>query len=136
MDRKFNIFSFFSGAGFLDLGFELSGGFSVVYVNEYHKPFNDVYRYAREKMHIQPPKYGHHVEDINQILESDELNILKSQIEESKRETITGIVGGPPCPDFSVAGKNRGKEGENGKLSDSYVSLICESKPDFFYSKM
>lgn len=132
MDKKFNIFSFFSGAGFLDLGFELSGGFNVVYVNEYYKPFNDVYKYAREKMHIQPPKYGHHVEDINHILESDELKVLKSQIEESKRKTVTGMIGGPPCPDFSVAGKNRGKEGENGKLSDSYVSLICESKPDFF----
>ena len=38
----------------------------------------------------------------------------------------------PPCPDFSVGGKNRGKEGENGILSATYVELICQQRPDFF----
>lgn len=129
---KINIFSFFSGAGFLDLGFELSGHFNVVYVNEYHKAFNDVYRYARQNMGIDVPKYGHHVEDITALFGSDELKELKRQVKESKTEAMTGIIGGPPCPDFSVAGKNKGKEGENGKLSGTYISLICETKPDFF----
>lgn len=132
MEPKMNIFSFFSGAGFLDLGFELSGHFNVVYVNEFHKAFNDVYRYARKKMGIDEPIYGHHVEDITKIIDSEELDILKKQVMESKDKFLTGIIGGPPCPDFSVAGKNRGKEGENGKLSGTYVSLICETLPDFF----
>lgn len=130
--KQMNIFSFFSGAGFLDLGFEMSGHFNVVYVNEYHKPFNDVYRYARSKMGIEPPKYGHHVEDITKVIDSDSFGILKKQIEESKAETLTGIIGGPPCPDFSVAGKNKGSDGENGKLSGTYIRLICETLPDFF----
>jgi DNA (cytosine-5)-methyltransferase 1 len=43
-----------------------------------------------------------------------------------------GFIGGPPCPDFSVAGKNRGEHGENGKLSRIYIELICKQKPDFF----
>ena len=116
----------------MDLGFELSGHYNVVYVNEFHKAFNDVYRYARTKMGIKEPVFGHHVEDITKIIDSDEINKLKAQVSQSKEETITGIIGGPPCPDFSVAGKNRGKEGENGKLSGTYVSLICETLPDFF----
>lgn len=132
MKKKLNIFSFFSGAGFLDLGFEKSGFFNVVYVNEFHKAFNDVYRYARSKMGIEEPIYGHHVEDITKILDSEELQELKSNVEKSKAQTLTGIIGGPPCPDFSVAGKNKGKEGENGKLSGTYVALICETLPDFF----
>ena len=132
MESKMNIFSFFSGAGFLDLGFELSGYFNVVYVNEFHKAFNDVYKYARTKMGIAPPIYGHHVEDITEILKTDKLVKLKKQVSESKSKTLTGIIGGPPCPDFSVAGRNRGKEGENGKLSGTYVTLICETLPDFF----
>lgn len=132
MKDKINIFSFFSGAGFLDLGFELSGAFDIVYVNEFHKAFNDVYRYARSKMGIAEPIYGHHVEDITAIIGSPELNELKSQVSESKAKHLTGIIGGPPCPDFSVAGKNKGKEGENGKLSGTYISLICETLPDFF----
>ena len=130
MKKKLNIFSFFSGAGFLDLGFEKSGFFNVVYVNEFHKAFNDVYRYARSKMGIEEPIYGHHVEDITKILDSEELQELKSNVEKSKAQTLTGIIGGPPCPDFSVAGKNKGKEGENGKLSGTYVALICETLPD------
>lgn len=132
MKKKLNIFSFFSGAGFLDLGFEKSGFFNVVYVNEFHKAFNDVYKYARSKMGIEAPMYGHHVDDITRILDSDELHELKINVEKSKAQTLTGIIGGPPCPDFSVAGKNKGKEGENGKLSGTYIALICETLPDFF----
>ncbi|WP_200850688.1 DNA cytosine methyltransferase, partial [Klebsiella pneumoniae] len=45
---------------------------------------------------------------------------------------LIGFIGGPPCPDFSVAGKNKGRDGENGKLSQSYIDIIVEMKPDFF----
>ena len=46
--------------------------------------------------------------------------------------TIFGIIGGPPCPDFSVGGRNGGSEGEHGKLTQVFVDLICGIKPDFF----
>lgn len=83
-------------------------------------------------MGIPEPLYGHHVEDITTIIGSPELDELKTQVSESKIKHLTGIIGGPPCPDFSVAGKNKGKEGENGNLSGTYISLICETLPDFF----
>lgn len=130
-----NIFSFFSGAGFLDLGFELQGNYNIVFVNEFHKAFNRVYQYARQHMGLPTPKYGHHVEDITEYLDGkhdEKLQRLLGWVEESKLEDITGFIGGPPCPDFSVAGKNRGKEGENGKLSGTYANLICKALPDFF----
>ena len=127
-----NIFSFFSGAGFLDLGFEMTGNYNVVYVNEFHKSFNDVYKYARERMGIANPRFGHHVEDITLLLNEERMNSLIEQIEESKQETLTGVIGGPPCPDFSVAGKNRGREGDNGMLSGIYTQIICQTQPDFF----
>jgi DNA (cytosine-5)-methyltransferase 1 len=59
-----NIFSFFAGAGFLDLGFELEGHYDIVFVNEFHRAFNDVYQYARHNMHLPEPIYGHHIENI------------------------------------------------------------------------
>lgn len=130
-----NIFSFFSGAGFLDLGFELQGNFDVVFVNEFHPAFNYVYQYAREHMGINPPMYGHHVENILHYLDGEHPEMLEELIQlvdESKQNQLTGFIGGPPCPDFSVAGRNRGQEGENGRLSGTYCDLICEAHPDFF----
>ena len=52
-----NIFSFFSGAGFLDLGFELQGHYNIVFVNEFHEAFNRIYRYARQNISIAEPRY-------------------------------------------------------------------------------
>ncbi|MGO2008565.1 MAG: DNA cytosine methyltransferase [Vreelandella alkaliphila] len=43
------IFSFFSGSGFLDLGFE-KAGFDIVFVNELDKSFINAYEYSRRRM--------------------------------------------------------------------------------------
>lgn len=45
---------------------------------------------------------------------------------------LIGFIGGPPCPDFSLAGKNMGEFGKNGKLTSIYVDLIIRRHPDFF----
>ena len=130
-----NIFSFFAGAGFLDLGFELQGNYNIVFVNEFYETFNRVYRYARQNMGLQGPRFGHHIEDITEYVDGkheDRLQKLIEWVEESREEELTGFIGGPPCPDFSVAGKNKGRDGENGKLSGTYAQLICIAQPDFF----
>lgn len=130
-----NLFSFFSGAGFLDLGFELEGHYNIVFVNEFHKAFNDVYQYARKNMGLPTPLYGHHVENIIHYVDGTHPEMIRglmNLVNESKEYALTGFIGGPPCPDFSVAGKNKGKEGDNGKLSQTYVDLICQAQPDFF----
>jgi len=127
------LFSFFSGAGFLDLGFE-SEGFSVVFVNEYLPAFLNAYKYSRRTLKIETPEFGYHDGSINDFVDEPAFNRrLKALVRESRRDgSLVGFIGGPPCPDFSVGGKNRGKHGENGKLSLTYVHLICEQKPDFF----
>lgn len=133
MNDKIGIFSFFAGAGFLDLGFEKTELFETLFANEYHQPFMDIYKGAREKMGIKPPKFGHHINDINDFLLKENLNELKENLDKAKiTYKAVGFIGGPPCPDFSIGGKNRGKEGENGKLSDTYTELICKTNPDFF----
>lgn len=133
MNDKIGIFSFFSGAGFLDLGFEKTGFFETLLVNEYHRPFMDIYKGARKNMGIEPPKFGYHVNDINDFLIEKNLAELRTNVKKYKNDyKAIGFIGGPPCPDFSVAGKNRGKEGENGRLSGTYADLICKANPDFF----
>lgn len=133
MSDKIGIFSFFAGAGFLDLGFEYTKLYDTVFVNEIHQPFMDIYKYARKNMNIPSPKKGYSVSDITTFLQKDNLKELKNMVNESHQNyKLVGFIGGPPCPDFSIAGKNRGKDGENGILSDTYSKLICKIHPDFF----
>ncbi|XJP24079.1 DNA cytosine methyltransferase [Klebsiella pneumoniae] len=122
------IFSFFSGSGFLDLGFENSG-YEVVFVNEYHSPFMAAYKHSRAVMNKPIPRFGYaekSIEAVDHKELKDAIKILR------KEKRLIGFIGGPPCPDFSVAGKNKGRDGENGKLSQSYIDIIVEMKPDFF----
>lgn len=129
--QKLKIFSFFAGSGFLDLGFE-SAGFPVVFVNEYCPSFMAAYRYARDNMEIRPPEYGCHNVDVNEFLQQRRRELEAFLVEARRDGSLAGFIGGPPCPDFSVAGKNKGRDGMNGKLSLSYVRLIAGMKPDFF----
>ena len=83
-------------------------------------------------MGIEEPFFGYSNEDISDLLSKNNLQKLKKDYKSCKNDfEAIGFIGGPPCPDFSVGGKNKGKEGENGKLSATYINLICEVKPDF-----
>ena len=59
-----SIFSFFSGAGLLDLGFE-QADFDIVFINEYKKSFLEAYKYARSSQNFNEPRYGSFCCDIN-----------------------------------------------------------------------
>lgn len=126
------IFSFFSGSGFLDLGFE-HAGFDIRFVNEYHQPFLEAYQYSRQKMSIESPEYGYSSNSIESFLEGEDKLYLSQLMEDARSSSdLIGFIGGPPCPDFSIGGKNKGRNGDHGKLSGAYVDLICQQKPDFF----
>lgn len=129
--NKLKIFSFFSGSGFLDLGFEMTG-YDIELVNEYSQSFIDAYKYSRKHMGLKSPLYGYANIDINEYLKerADELSDYISRARSDG--SLIGFIGGPPCPDFSIAGKQKGKNGDNGKLSQSYIDLIITQKPDFF----
>lgn len=126
------IFSFFSGAGFLDLGFE-DEGFTIAHVNECHLPFLDAYKYSRKVLHKEEPEYGYYDNSITKFYSSEMNSHLHNIVSDSrKNNSIVGFIGGPPCPDFSIGGKNRGRHGDHGKLSQTYIDLICQQAPDFF----
>lgn len=125
------IYSFFAGSGFLDLGFEQSG-FDIELVNEYSPSFMSAYQYARHNMGMKEPRFGYRTADVNVFLSSCSKE-LRDDIRQSREGgNLVGFIAGPPCPDFSIAGKQKGRNGDNGKLSLSYISLIIAQKPDFF----
>jgi DNA (cytosine-5)-methyltransferase 1 len=130
-ENKIKIFSFFSGSGFLDLGFE-KAGYEIELVNEFQPNFMRAYKYSREVMGLPKPTYGYFNIDVNDFL-GERKSELDGYIKDARKDgSLVGFIGGPPCPDFSIAGKQRGKDGENGKLSLSYVKLIISERPDFF----
>jgi site-specific DNA-cytosine methylase len=132
MANNLSIFSFFAGSGLLDLGFE-DNGYNVVFVNEFSKSFLNAYKFVREKNNYQQPKYGYSNDNIEDYLYDGKNILLQQQLKKEKKlDNLIGFIGGPPCPDFSIGGKNRGENGDNGKLTGTYFSLICDLEPDFF----
>lgn len=129
--KTIRLYSFFSGAGFLDLGFEKEG-YQIDFVNEYSTSFMEAYKYSRSKLKIPAPKYGYYCGDINDLLRGKQKKKLLSFINDRKKDELIGFIGGPPCPDFSVAGKNEGITGPHGKLTTSYKRAILLYEPDFF----
>lgn len=123
------LFSFFSGLGLLDLGFE-DAGFNIAFVNEYNDQFLRSYRYMRRnRNHV--PEYGYSQKDVRIFLDDAEWE--KAFPDYNNRDNrVIGFLGGPPCPDYSVAGKNEGEKGENGQLTTAYIKLIEKRRPDFF----
>lgn len=132
MKKRISIFAFFSGIGILDLAFERNG-YNIVFVNEYDAGFMNAYRNAREQMHIAPPLYGYHNDSAERYAKHRGKRTLIRLIEQERNKgNLVGFIGGPPCPDFSVAGKNAGVNGKNGRLTKTYFDIICRCTPDFF----
>ncbi len=125
------LLSFFTGGGFLDMGFELEG-FDVVWANENNEAFCNLYQQAHtEWMRRRRRATLDAFIETRPIEELRASTILRQSFLGRKPE-LFGIIGGPPCPDFSNAGQHAGHKGINGRLTKSYVNLICETKPEFF----
>lgn len=126
------IFSFFSGVGILDLAFE-NNGYEIVFVNECKKCFIEAYKFSRKNLLIQEPRLGYSNKNAMVYTQGKNKKRLIRMIQEEKEKgNVVGFIGGPPCPDFSVGGKNKGITGENGRLTKTYFDLIVRCKPDFF----
>jgi DNA (cytosine-5)-methyltransferase 1 len=102
--------------------------------NEAHAPFADMYAFGRRSLGLAPPVRGMHLCQFEAFLENGHRRLaLAAAMGEAREETgLVGFVGGPPCPDFSVAGRQEGEAGPNGRLTQRYVDLVCAFQPDFF----
>jgi DNA (cytosine-5)-methyltransferase 1 len=123
------VLSFFTGAGFLDIGF-IQAGFDLVWHNEFHPAFAGAFQHGFLTLTGQEVQQ----ERLNtgSIVDLEARQILQQAFGTGGRPDLFGIIGGPPCPDFSSAGKHRGSNGDNGKLTHVYLQRILELKPVFF----
>ncbi len=127
--KKIPILSFFSGAGFLDVGFLRAGGFSIPWHNECHAPFADAYEYGVARLGYNTG--NDKIQSRGKIENLKASSILK-QAFGGEKPPVFGVIGGPPCPDFSCAGKHHGQKGQNGKLTRSFANIILRIRPTFF----
>jgi len=126
---KIPILSFFTGAGFLDIGF-LQANFHVVWRNEVEPWFVKGFAYGMSG--FTGSELESRVHNTDSIIDVGPIQILKEAFGKAGRPKTFGFIGGPPCPDFSIGGKNKGSEGDKGKLSQVYVRRIKELQPSFF----
>ncbi len=110
-----NIISIFAGAGGLDRGFE-NAGFDVIWANEYDKKIWDTYRLNHPKTYLE-------TKSITEVKEDEIPN------------EIVGLIGGPPCQSWSLAGSMRGMEDERGKLFYDYLRILRAKRPLFFVAE-
>ncbi|KAA6340973.1 Modification methylase HaeIII [termite gut metagenome] len=134
MNRKIPILSFFTGGGFLDMGF-INAGFNVVWTNEYDLAFAQLYSEG-----ITSWKQSRKLiskDEKCKILNTNSIRDISAEtiVEEafgSKKFPLFGVIGGPPCQDFSINGNLVGFNGDRGSLTDTYLYKILELKPAFF----
>ncbi len=109
------IAALFSGAGGLDLGFE-KAGFNLIWANEYDKTIWQTF----EKNHPN--------------VTLDRRSIRSIQNTELPQD-IDGLIGGPPCQSWSLAGSMRGINDERGTLFYEYIRVLKHLNPKFFLAE-
>jgi DNA (cytosine-5)-methyltransferase 1 len=107
------VVSLFSGCGGLDLGFE-NAGFELVFANDKDKDIWETF-------------------EANHNFEIDKRSISKIKPEEIP--DCEGIIGGPPCQSWSLAGAMRGIKDPRGDLFYQYIRILKEKKPHFFLAE-
>lgn len=127
------ILSFFTGGGFLDLGFK-QAGFSICWTNENNPAYIRGYGHGMSSWLSSLGKQRRESIKISNISSICDLSARKVLTEafSGQRPRTFGVIGGPPCPDFSTGGTHAGGNGSNGKLTSVFVDMLCDLKPSFF----
>lgn len=115
MKNNLKIIDLFCGAGGLSLGFESQGFESILAIDTWNNAIETFNNNRMNKVGI--------VEDISKI--------DKKFIDSKIKEHVNGVIGGPPCQGFSLAGK-RDEDDVRNKLYQEYFKTLSLIGPDFF----
>ncbi|HZW40290.1 MAG TPA: DNA cytosine methyltransferase [Ignavibacteriaceae bacterium] len=130
-EHKIPILSFYSGGGLMDMGFE-KAGFEIIWTNEFDEDFIKLHE-AGITSWRKARGNGVKAEIFNKksITEIKAIDIINEAFPNGKPECF-GIIGGPPCQDFSMNGNLKGFDGDRGKLTEVFLDKILSLMPTFF----
>lgn len=123
------IISFFTGGGLLDMGFE-KAGYKTVFANEFNPKIAEAFNYSFNKWTKR--KKDNRIKPLVKSITDVSLYGLKKHISEDVLSDFFGVIGGPPCQDFSCAGEVKGLKGDRGKYTISFINKILSLEPHFF----
>ncbi len=129
--NRVKIISCFTGGGFMDIGFE-QAGFETVWTNEVESQFAEMY--ASGITSWRKSNGENHAAEISEqrpLQDIPATEIIDAAFGKNVPD-IFGIIGGPPCQDFSIAGNIKGFNGERGKLTATFLERVSELSPGFF----
>ena len=111
--KENKVIDLFAGCGGLTLGFQ-NAGFSITASVDNWKPAIEVYRL----------NFCHNIHNLD-------LSDVANSVDVLKKYKADIIIGGPPCQDFSQAGKRNENLGR-GNLTISFAEIVNKLKPKFF----
>jgi len=132
--EKIPLLSFFTGGGLLDMGFERTGHFKTVWTNECDVTFGKFYEQGFSSWLAEEmgDNIGRRISNNSKVQELSAIQILDEAFAAAGKPEFFGIIGGPPCQDFSSMGKKNGFNGDRGKLTKEFLTKVKEIEPSFF----
>lgn len=124
------VIDLFCGAGGLSNGFDRAGYDIIMGLDNNEKAVKTFNENHPESLGIQA--------DITQL---DPEELTKSyELEEDQLNSLSGIIGGPPCPTFSLVGRSKinsiqgrdNKDDDRHQLYQDFLRYIRYFEPDFF----
>ncbi|MEM4066612.1 MAG: DNA cytosine methyltransferase [Candidatus Micrarchaeaceae archaeon] len=133
LSRRYKVCSLFSGAGGLDEGFRMAGGFTTVFANDLKRAPAASFS-SNFKFKTVTPQYMANGRNFIRKFVCGGIEDVEFRV--FPPEFADVVAGGPPCQDFSIVrgppSERRGIETKRGRLYSYYVKALAYIQPKFF----